>query len=106
MTENEMDAEFGKLLRERAAVKQAIACLKSKLLRSSMAFRTAATAIEIEADWALPDDMSGGLVVPSLGQSWPKEEHTLPALEDLTRWLREKRTAEGRLEKINELLPD
>lgn len=106
MTENEIDAELGRLLRERVNVKTTIACLKSKLERAARAFRAATAAIETEAEWTLPDNVSGGLEVPSLGQSWPQKEHTLPNLEDLARWLTEKRMAEDRLETINGLLPD
>ena len=75
MTENEMDAEFGKLLRERADVKRTVACLESKLDRAARAFRTACAAIETKAEWTIPDDVGKGLSVPQLAQSWPSEEH-------------------------------
>ena len=106
MTQDEMDAEFGKLLRERAAVKQAIACLNSKLKSAAIAFRTAATAIDVGAEWVLPDGNENGLRVPELAQSWPEHEHTLPPLDDFAKWLRDKRAAEDRLAEIDELLPD
>ena len=106
MTETEMHAEFGRLLHERAAIKQAIACLDSKLRRAERAFRMAATAIDAGTEWALPDTVAGGLAVPVSLQSWPEEEHTLPPLDDLARWLREKKVAAERLAEINETLPD
>ena len=105
MTHPERDEEFGRLLRERADLKENLACVNSKLLRASSAFRMAAVALTTETQWSL-EETEEGLPVPTMGESYPAKDHVLPKLSDLVRWLREKKATEARIEEINGLLPD
>ena len=101
MTDNERGAELGRLLRERVSLQQTINCLKSKLLRASRSFRMAATAID--NDWASSlEKIDEGLPVPNeYGQ-----DLVVPELDDLIRWIKERKSAEDRLTEVNGMLPD
>lgn len=106
MTEEERDVELGCLSRERDDTRQTIAGLKSKLLRTADAFRTA--AVVLRSDKAERDlaKTPKGLAVPRLRGFYPQEQQALPELDDLIRWLREMRATQERLAELDELLPD
>lgn len=105
MTRQEQDAELGSLLRERASVKQTLACLKSKLAKTAAAYRMAAVALDNErAEWQL-QKTEGGLVVP-ISQEWGADAHVIPELDDVIRWIEARENAKRRLDEINEILPD
>ena len=106
MTSQEHDAELGRLVRERADIRQTIACLKSKLLRAQVAFRAAAVALEDERAQRAIQKTEEGLVVPRLGQIGSAEGHVLPEADDIMRWLTTKTEAEARLVEIESILPD
>ena len=105
MTNGEQDAEFGRLLRERATLKTSVKCLKSKLDRSARAFRAAAENIEADTEWSLKK-AKDGLVVPSASVDAVADSLILPSTDDLDRWLSERWDAERRIATINEYLPD
>ena len=105
MTEDEKDAEFGRLLRERAALRETLACLKSKLLSASAAFKQAGQALSMDAEWPLSDDDT--IVVPALEGVYDMERsRQMPSTTDFARWLRERKAATARLAEINSILPD
>ena len=107
MTSHERDAELGRLVRERADIRQTVACLRSKLLRAQTAFRAVAVALGDERTQRAIRKTEEGIVVPSLGRIdvTSEEAHVLPEGDDIMRWLSAKIEAEARLAEIESILP-
>lgn len=104
MTEDEKYSEMGRLLCERADLKQTLNCIHSKLDRAIKAFRAAADALEVKRRWEPAKDAKGGLIVPV---DIVKEEiPVLPPSDDFERWLSEKISTEEKIDGINQRLPD
>ena len=81
MTSNERDAELGRLLRERADLKENLVCVNSKILRTSSAFRMAAVALTTDTQWSL-EETEEGLPVPTMAESYPEKDHVIPRISD------------------------
>ena len=106
MTDAEQHAEAGRLLYERADLKQHLACIESKLSRAKAAFDAAAKVLGSDEDWHPVERNDGGILVPRKGISAIIGQPILPSLDDFQRSLEEKQAVKCRLAEINEHLPD
>ena len=85
MTREEQHAEAGRLLYERADLKQQLACLESKLDRARSAFAAAVEILEGDEEWHPVERDKEGIVIPTKGLKAVLGPATLPALDEFQR---------------------